>query len=151
MDLGYYNQILYHKRRGIFPPLNDFSAFFLLNIGYLSSILRVDTVLYLPAPRQTMNPTRSGGTIMMDKIKSVFNSEKGMAAVNLLFLLSLLIRNSGIIFIACTAWIAYLVYSIRNTSSIAVKIANGIFIALAIFMIAVNLYFMLDYYGAFSR
>ncbi|MCD8171276.1 hypothetical protein [Enterocloster hominis (ex Hitch et al. 2024)] len=88
---------------------------------------------------------------MMDKIKSVFNSEKGMAAVNLLFLLSLLIRNSGIIFIACTAWIAYLVYSIRNTSSIAVKIANGIFIALAIFMIAVNLYFMLDYYGAFSR
>lgn len=87
----------------------------------------------------------------MDKIKSVFNSEKGMAAVNLLFLLSLLIRNSGIIFIACTAWIAYLVYSIRNTSSIAVKIANGIFIALAIFMIAVNLYFMLDYYGAFSR
>lgn len=88
---------------------------------------------------------------MMDKIKSVFNSEKGMTVVNLLFLLSLLIRNSGIIFIACTAWIVYLVYSIRNTSSIAVKIANGIFIALAIFMIAVNLYFMLDYYGAFSR
>ena len=87
----------------------------------------------------------------MDKRKSVFNSEKGMTVVNLLFLLSLLIRNSGIIFIACTAWIAYLVYSIRKTSSMAVKVANGIFIALAIFMIVVNLYFMLKYYGTVSR
>ena len=87
----------------------------------------------------------------MDKIKSVFNSEKAMTVINLLFLLSLLIRNSGIIFIACTAWIVYLVHSIRRTSSIAVKAANGIFIALAVFMIAVNLYFMLKYYGVLSR
>ena len=66
-----------------------------------------------------MNQTRSGGTVMRDKIKSVFNSEKAMAVVNLLFLLSLLIPNR---------WI--------------------IFIALAIFMIAVNLYFLLGYYAA---
>lgn len=85
---------------------------------------------------------------MKDKIKSVFNSGKAMAVVNLLFLLSLLIPNRGIIFIACTAWIAYLVHSIRNTSSMVVKAANGIFIALAVFMIAVNLYFLLGYYAA---
>ena len=85
---------------------------------------------------------------MKDKIKSVFNSGKAMAVVNLLFLLSLLLPNRGIIFIACTAWIGYLVYSIRNTSSIVVKAANGVFIAVAVFMIAVNLYFLLGYYAA---
>ena len=83
-----------------------------------------------------------------DKLKSVFNSGKAMSVVNLLFLLSLLIPNRGIIFIACTAWIGYLVYSIRNTSSIVVKAANGVFIALAVLMIAVNLYFLLEYHGA---
>ena len=85
---------------------------------------------------------------MKDKLKSVFNSGKAMSVVNLLFLLSLLIPNRGIIVIACTAWIGYLVYSIRNTSSIVVKAANGVFIALAVLMIAVNLYFLLEYHGA---
>ena len=85
---------------------------------------------------------------MKDKLKSVFNSGKAMSVVNLLFLLSLLIPNRGIIFIAWTAWIGYLVYSIRNTSSIVVKAANGVFIALAVLMIAVNLYFLLEYHGA---
>ena len=83
---------------------------------------------------------------MKDKLKSVFNSGKAMSVVNLL--LSMLIPNRGIIFIACTAWIGYLVYSIRNTSSIVVKAANGVFIALAVLMIAVNLYFLLEYHGA---
>lgn len=90
-----------------------------LIMDYFSSILKIDTMWCLPDPRQVMNQTRSGGTVMRDKMKSVFNSEKAMAVVNLLFLLSLLIPNR---------WI--------------------IFIALAIFMIAVNLYFLLGYYAA---
>lgn len=80
---------------------------------------------------------------MMDKIKKVFDSAKAMNVVNLLFVLAVLIRNHGIVLIAYLGWIAYLVYSFKRTSSMAVRIANGIFIAFAGVMIAVNLYFMM--------
>lgn len=79
---------------------------------------------------------------MTDKIKAVLKSEKGMSVVNLLFLLSILIRNSGIIFIAYIAWVVYLSYSIKTASSKAVRIANRIFIVFAVSMLAVNLYLL---------
>lgn len=80
---------------------------------------------------------------MNEKIKTFLTSEKTMQAVNLLFLLSMLIPGAGIIYLAYLLWIAYLVYFIRRTSSRVIKIWNSILIILASGMILVNLYFML--------
>ena len=68
-----------------------------------------------------------------------------MTVINLLFLLSLFIRNRGIIFIAYIAWIVFLICFIKKTSSKAVKAANGIFLIFAVAMIMINLYFMISY------
>lgn len=80
---------------------------------------------------------------MNEKIKTFLTSEKTMRAVNLLFLLSMLIPGAGIIYLAYLLWIAYLVYFIRRTPSRVIKIWNSILIILASGMILVNLYFML--------
>lgn len=80
---------------------------------------------------------------MNEKIKTFLTSEKTMRAVNLLFLLSMLIPGAGIIYLAYLLWIAYLVYFIRRTPSRVIKIRNSILIILASGMILVNLYFML--------
>ena len=53
----------------------------------------------------------------MKEIKSILMSENGMKIVNALFLLSILIRNRGIIFAFYSCWIIYLAYCIRNTKS----------------------------------
>ena len=82
---------------------------------------------------------------MKDKIRASIESPKGMGIVNLLFFLLVFIRNRGIIFLAYTAWIIYLVYSIKTTPYKAVKIINGILILVAAAIIAVNLYFMFQY------
>lgn len=83
------------------------------------------------------------GAGMVERLKKILNSEKAMTIVN--FLLSLIISNQGIIFIACIVWIAYLFYSMKRTSSKGLKVINGLFIVFAGVMIAVNLYFMLRY------
>ncbi len=85
------------------------------------------------------------GAGMVERLKKILNSEKAMTIVNFLFLLSLIISNQGIIFIACIVWIAYLFYSMKRTSSKGLKVINGLFIVFAGVMIAVNLYFMLRY------
>ena len=75
--------------------------------------------------------------------ETFLTSEKTMRAVNLLFLLSMLIPGVGIIYLAYLLWIAYLVYFIRRKPSRVIKIWNSILIILASGMILVNLYFML--------
>ena len=60
----------------------------------------------------------------MRKIKEALFSEKGMKAVNALFLLAALLRSSGIIFAAYIMWIVYLSVGIKRTSSKAVKVIN---------------------------
>lgn len=74
----------------------------------------------------------------MKQIKEILFSEKCMKLVNLLFILSLLIRNSGIIFAAYLVWIVYLAFGIKNTQFKAVKVTNSIFMIFAIIMIAAN-------------
>ena len=80
---------------------------------------------------------------MKSKIKTFLESEKGMGIVNVLFVLSMLIRSSSITSAACVAWIIYLKCFRRKTSSKVVRAVNGIFIMFAALMIAVNLYFMI--------
>ena len=77
----------------------------------------------------------------MKEIKSILMSENGMKIVNALFLLSILIRNRGIIFALYSCWIIYLVYCIRNTKSKAMQISWAMLIAFAAVMICVNIYF----------
>jgi len=78
----------------------------------------------------------------MRKIKEALFSEKGMKAVNALFLLAALLRNSGIIFAAYIMWIVYLSVGIKRTSSKAVKVINSIFILFAALMVLVNACFL---------
>ena len=78
--------------------------------------------------------------MIVDKIKAVLQWEKGMTAVNLLFVLSLLIRSNWIALAACAAWIVYLAHQMKSTSSKAVRVLSGVLIALAGFIIAANLY-----------
>lgn len=75
----------------------------------------------------------------MEKMKKYLFSEQGMAVVNVLFFLSLFIRNSGIIFAAYIVWILYLVNCFRKTRSKTVKFLYSIFIILASVMIVLNL------------
>ena len=79
----------------------------------------------------------------MKNVRKNLFSEKGMTAVNALSLLSLLLRDSGIIFIAYLVWIAYLALGIKNTSSKGIRIINSVLIAFAMLMVLVNLYLLL--------
>lgn len=72
---------------------------------------------------------------MAKKLKAILTSEKAMVVVNVLFFLSLASRIRGTIFIPYTVWIIYLAYTFKRTSSKAVKIINGIFIAFAVSII----------------
>ena len=81
---------------------------------------------------------------MKERFASFVESGKGMGIVNLLFFLSLLIRNRWIIFVTYALWIVCLVYFIKLTSSKVVKIIDGVLIVLAVAVIAGNLYFMLQ-------
>ena len=78
----------------------------------------------------------------MRKIKEALFSERGTKAVNALFLLAALLRNSGIIFAAYIMWIVYLSVGIKRTSSKAVKVINSIFILFAALMVLVNACFL---------
>ena len=79
----------------------------------------------------------------MKGVMKILYSEKGMKIVNILFLLSVLIRNRGIIMVAFLCWIVYLVFCIKNTSSQTPKIIYKIFTVFASTMLLVNLFFYL--------
>lgn len=78
----------------------------------------------------------------MERMKEFLLSDKGMKIVNFLFLIALLIRNTGFILIAYFVWLIYLILCIRNTGSKAKKIINTAFIVFAILMIMVNLIYL---------
>ena len=86
-----------------------------------------------------------GEEIMAAKIKAYFASDKGMRAVNLLFLLSMLIPGAGISFLACGAWILYLRYCLRRTGPGPVRAVYWLFIGFAVFLMGVNLYGLLRF------
>lgn len=79
----------------------------------------------------------------MTALKKHLFSDRGMYFVNILFLLAVFIRNRGIIFAACLAWIAHLVFAIKTTSSGASRVVYSAFMIFAAAVIAANGYFML--------
>ena len=79
----------------------------------------------------------------MKNVRKNLFSEKGMTAVNALFLLSLLLRDSGVIFIAYLVWIAYLALCMRHTQAKGGRIVYSALMGLAAIMVCLNLYFLL--------
>ena len=79
----------------------------------------------------------------MEKIKAYLFSQRGMAIVNTLFLLALLLRKSGILFAAYLVWIAYLTFCVKHTPSRTVRTVYIVMIVFAAGMIAANLWAML--------
>ncbi len=80
----------------------------------------------------------------MKKIKDMLSSENGMRIVNGLCLFSLLFYRSGLIFIAYGAWILYLLFCLKNTRKKGSRIIYSLFIAIAVIMIILNLYFAFE-------
>ena len=78
----------------------------------------------------------------MEKIDKALFSEKGITIVNILFFLSLFLRNSGVIFAAYIVWIFYLMNCIKKAPSQTAKIIYSVFIVFAGVMIGLNLYFL---------
>ena len=65
--------------------------------------------------------------------------------VNLLFLLAVLIHNSGLVFAAYAVWIVYLAIGIKNTDSRAVKVTYIVFIIFAAIMLGGNAVLMFQH------
>ena len=78
----------------------------------------------------------------MKTLQSVLYSGRGMAIVDALFCLSLLLRRSGVILIAYAVWIVYLALGVKLSESRAVKLTNAALIAFAAAMIVVNVGFL---------
>ena len=78
----------------------------------------------------------------MNQMKKMFFSEIGMKVVNLLFFLSLFIRNCGVIFVAYAVWILYLLNCMKKTSSKTLKVVLSFFVIFASVMIVINLFFL---------
>lgn len=81
----------------------------------------------------------------MKKVKEILLSDRGMKIINILFILSLLIRNSGVVFAFYLVWIIYLAFGIKESPSKIVKITNSMFIIFATIMIIVNICLLLNY------
>lgn len=79
----------------------------------------------------------------MKKIREILISENGMKIVNLLFFLSAVIRNRGIIFAAYIIWIIYLVYCIKHVKTKPERIVYTVFLIYAVIMILINGYFLI--------
>ena len=75
-----------------------------------------------------------------EKKKEILFSENGMKVVNTLFFLAMLFYWSGLLFVAYIVWICYLVFCIRNTESRGSKVVYSVFVGLAVVMIGVSLY-----------
>ena len=80
----------------------------------------------------------------MRKIKELIFSENGMKAVNTLFFLAMFFYMSGLLFVAYIVWICYLVFCIRNTESRGSKVVYSVFVGLAVVMIGVSLYGLIE-------
>ena len=77
----------------------------------------------------------------MIRIKRFLSSDRGMQLVNALFLLTVLIRHNGMVFVAYGAWIIYLRHCMNATASPASKTIYKGFVVFASVMILINAYF----------
>ena len=79
----------------------------------------------------------------MERLKAILLSPAGMKIVNVLFFLTVLIRNNGFIIVAHLVWVLYLVITIRNTADKTLKAAYRVMVIYAVVIIAANGYFLI--------
>lgn len=77
---------------------------------------------------------------MADKMREILLSERGREIVNVVFFLSFLLRNRGIVFAAYVVWGIYLWFCAQYASSKASRIIYRGVMVFAGVMAAVNLY-----------
>ena len=71
-------------------------------------------------------------------IKTLWNSERAMRVVDVVFFLALFTRIPGVIVVAYALWIVLLVRSIRRTQSPVMKGLYGVLIVFAAVMLVLN-------------
>lgn len=79
----------------------------------------------------------------LKKVWDTLFSYKGMRAVNILFILALLLPDRGLIFAAHLLWIAYLTVGLKVSPSRAVRAVYLLFLLFASAMVLANGYFLL--------
>lgn len=81
----------------------------------------------------------------MEELKKQLFSENGMKIINALFFISFLIPNTYLLIGTFVLWIAFLVYSFKNTKSMVLKIIYGILGIVAAVYVLLNGYFLMIY------
>ena len=79
----------------------------------------------------------------MERLKAILLSPAGMKIVNVLFFLTVLIRNNGLIIVAHLVWVLYLVVIIKNTADKTLKTVYRVMVIYAVVIIAANGYFLI--------
>ena len=80
----------------------------------------------------------------MEKIKARLFSEEGKRLVNALFCISAIFRKTVFSLLACLAWLAYLLFCIKQAETKGSKIIYGVFFGIAAVLVCVNLFYLLQ-------
>lgn len=78
----------------------------------------------------------------MQKLKTLFFSEKGMGIVNALFFLSVIFRKGVITLFAYLVWAVYLFFCRKHAESKGSRGVYTVFLGIAVILVCVNLYFL---------
>ena len=81
----------------------------------------------------------------MEKLKAILFSENGMRIINVLFLLSCIIRRSGFLIVVYGLWIVYLIFCIKNSETKFLKIIYAVLIGIAAIVILLNIRYLFRY------
>lgn len=77
---------------------------------------------------------------MIEKFRNQLFSENGMKIINVLFFLSFIFTNPFLIIGAFVVWIAFLIYSIRRTSSTVMRVVYSLLAIFAVVIVVMNVY-----------
>lgn len=77
---------------------------------------------------------------MIEKFRNQLFSENGMKIINVLFFLSFIFTNPFLIIGTFVVWIAFLIYSIRKTSSSVMRVVYSLLGIFAVVIVVMNVY-----------
>ena len=77
---------------------------------------------------------------MAEKIGKFMRSERGRAFVNAMFILTTMVRGSGMMFLADIFWVVWLLFCIRESKTKAERVIYGCFVVVGVVLFGMNLY-----------
>ena len=77
---------------------------------------------------------------MAEKIRKFMRSERGRAFVNAMFILTTMVRGSGMMFLADIFWVVWLLFCIRESKTKAERVIYGCFVVVGVVLFGMNLY-----------